>query len=117
GVQTCALPILGLPIIFLGRFCLPKKGRRFYFVASSSYPLAGCSSAEPASVSLDKSRLLGPARLSSLLASGDPLPPALSGANSAARLAWRAWRAASSLRSRSAKIWVSRPASLSAGAT
>src|SRR5438128_393649 len=32
---------------------LPKKWRRIYFVASSSYPSAGCSLAEPASVSLD----------------------------------------------------------------
>ena len=32
----------------------PRSWRRFYFVAfRSSYPLAGCSPAEPASVSLD----------------------------------------------------------------
>ena len=44
-------------VLFGEAFDLPKSGRRFYFVASSSYPSAGCSSAEPASVSLDESNL------------------------------------------------------------
>ncbi len=36
----------------------PQRRRRLYFVAfRSSYPLAGCSPAEPASVSLDKRNL------------------------------------------------------------
>ena len=41
-----------------GGFGLPKCGDVFYFVAfRSSYPLAGCSPAEPTSVSLDDKTL------------------------------------------------------------
>jgi hypothetical protein len=57
--QACSgSEIKGLPICLWGGFGLPKGGDVFYFVAfRSSYPLAGCSPAEPAFVSLDDQSL------------------------------------------------------------
>jgi len=94
-------------------FILTKKWRRFYFVASCRYPSAGCSSAEPASVSRDGA-IIAPASGSVKLVFS------FGGANAARaafRLPWRSCPAASSLPSRAAKISSSRPASLSDGVT
>src|SRR5262245_40303600 len=43
------------PDLFWGGFWPPQNGRRLFRRLRSSYPSAGCSSAEPASVSLDNS--------------------------------------------------------------
>jgi hypothetical protein len=47
----------GLQRVFGEVLDLSKKRRRFNSVASSRYPSAGCSSAEPASVSRDSPTL------------------------------------------------------------
>jgi hypothetical protein len=58
GKACSGSEIKGLPIFIWGGFGLPKCGDVASFVAfRSSYPLAGCSPAEPASVSLDSSIL------------------------------------------------------------
>jgi hypothetical protein len=50
--------IKGLPLFIWGGLDLPKCGDVFYSVAfRSSYPLAGCSPAEPTFVSLDDQSL------------------------------------------------------------
>src|SRR6266581_4671008 len=52
-------------ICFLGRCWPPQKWRRILFRRlRSSYPSAGCSSAEPASVSLDEDNLAARAWIS-----------------------------------------------------
>ena len=58
GKACSGSEIKGLQISIGGGFGLPQCGDVSYFVAfRSSYPLAGCSPAEPASVSLDSSIL------------------------------------------------------------
>ena len=53
--EACSGSEIKVSILPLGRFWSPQRWRRFLFRRRrSSYPSAGCSSAEPASVSLDK---------------------------------------------------------------
>lgn len=58
GKACSGSEIKGLRLFIRGGFSLPECGDAFYFVVfRSSYPLAGCSPAEPAAVSLDSSNV------------------------------------------------------------